>query len=280
ELAAAAYEVGFDFYGITDHNRAQSPVEFVPSGRGWPVLVPGVEVTTYAGHFNVWGTDTWYDFRDPTPAGIQAAIDAARADGGFVSLNHPKPFGPPWEYPELTGFDAIEPWNGWWNRLNDVSTRYWQERLTTGERVCGLGGSDMHYLGISGDADNPLSPAQMGMPTLWIQTDSPLSATSILEALRAGRSFISESPTGPQIFVQYDADLLRLAIDIVGAAGDALVVVADAGIVFAGAIASDSDAFSWDGDVLASLFNGSRFLRAEIHRLGGGIRALSQPIWL
>ena len=51
ELAVHAAEAGLDFYGITDHNRAQSPVGLAPSGEGWPVLVPGVEVTTYAGHF-------------------------------------------------------------------------------------------------------------------------------------------------------------------------------------------------------------------------------------
>lgn len=130
ELAAAAYVSGLDFYGITDHNRAQSPVDLVPHGDGWPVLVPGVEVTTYAGHFNVWGTDDWYDFRHPTPKGLQAAVNAARADGGLISLNHPRPYGPPWMFPDVDGFDCVEPWNGWWGRLNNLSTAYWADKLS------------------------------------------------------------------------------------------------------------------------------------------------------
>src|SRR5215207_5632024 len=141
QVAAAAAETGLDFIGITDHNRAQSPTGLVPHGAGWPVLVPGVEVTTYAGHFNVWGSDDWFDFRDPSEAGVRAAMEAAIAAGGLVSVNHPKAFGPPWEYPDLSSLaHGIEVWNGRWSRLNHISTRYWDERLRRGERLVALAG--------------------------------------------------------------------------------------------------------------------------------------------
>ncbi|MGB3305292.1 MAG: CehA/McbA family metallohydrolase [Thermomicrobiales bacterium] len=281
EVALAAYDLGLDFIGITDHNRAQSPVEFVPQGDGWPLLVPGVEVTTYAGHFNVWGTDAWYDFRDPTASGIQAAVDAARADGGFISLNHPKPFGPPWEFPEVTGFDALEPWNGWWGRLNDVSTRYWNDRLARGERLWGLGGSDMHQLGFGADPENPLAPAQLGSPTLWIQTDEPLSATAVLDALRAGRSFITESPTGPQLYLELEPGGEMLRVHVFGARGDALILIGPTGVLDASTIDLNNFEFFWPME----FFEGTSatrppYIRLEIHRAGGGVRALSNPIWL
>lgn len=281
EVAAAAFQLGLDFYGITDHNRAQSPIDFVPQGAGWPVLVPGVEVTTYAGHFNVWGTDTWYNFRDPTSEGIQAAVNTAKSDHGFVSLNHPKPYGPPWEYPEVTGFDAIEPWNGWWNRLNDVSTRYWNERLAAGEHVWGLGGSDMHMLISGGDPDNPLSPAQLGTPTVWIQTAGPLRADTILDALRAGRSFITESPTGPQLYLDLESNGDMLYVHVVNAKGDALLLIGPNGVLDASTIDLNNFEFFWPME----FFEGTGtikppYVRIEIHRAGGGIRALSQPIWL
>jgi predicted metal-dependent phosphoesterase TrpH len=278
EVAAVAYQIGLDFYGITDHNRAQSPVGLVPQGDGWPVLVPGVEVTTYAGHFNVWGTDGWYDFRNPTAEGIQAAVDAARADGGLLSLNHPKPFGPPWEFPEVTGFDAIEAWNGWWGRLNNLSIGYWADELNRGSAgswPVGLGGSDAHKNRTRGSAANPLSEATMGYPTLWIQTDQPLTPESILDAIRAGRCFISESPSGPQIYVRTDGDEIHARI--VGAKGDALLAIGPHGCVVAEAISGADACFSWPTDDLRE--SDADYVRFEIHTPTGGIRALSNPVW-
>jgi len=281
EVAAEAYRLGLDFIGITDHNRAQSPVDYVPQGDGWPVLVPGVEVTTYAGHFNVWGTESWYDFREPTAEGIQRAVDRARDDGGFVSLNHPRPFGPEWLYPEVTGFDAIEPWNGWWGMMNDVATRYWHARLAKGQRPWGMGGSDMHKLGAPFNPDVPISPAQLGRPTLWIQTFEPLSAPSILNALRAGRSFISESPAGPQLYLALEPDGSSLHVRVRGAKGDALILCGPDGVLDASTIDLDNFAFYWPMEFFSGV---SRvhppFVRIEIHRLGGDVRALSQPVWL
>ena len=275
QLAVAAYEAGLDFYGITDHNRAQSPVGLVPTGEGLAGLVPGVEVTTYAGHFNVWGTDTWYDFRDPTPAGLQAAVDAARADGGLVSMNHPKPFGPEWAYPEVTGFDCIEPWNSWWDRLNHISLEVWDDMLRRGEHIVGVGGSDVHHLDGASSHRNPLSPARLGWPTLWIQTKRPLTANSILEAIRAGRCFISDAPDGPQIFLSREEG--SVSARIVGGVGTALALVGANGIIATEAITADDQSWSFALNVLGK---GQPYVRAQIHGAYGGLRAMSNPVWL
>jgi hypothetical protein len=277
EVAAIAYQTGLDFYGITDHNRAQSPVDLVPHGEGWPVLVPGVEVTTYAGHFNVWGTHSWYDFRDSTQAGIQAAVDAARADGGFLSLNHPRPFGPAWDYPDVSGFDAIETWNGWWGRLNNLTTAYWADALnydSPDRWHVGIAGSDVHKNREPGNVMNPLSSTVMGYPTLWIQTDEPLSDRAILEALRAGRCFISESPAGPQLYARRaDHDIVAR---VVGAEGDALMAVGPHGCIAATAITSRDETFRWP---VSALRDHGDYVRFELHTPTSGIRALSNPIW-
>lgn len=279
EVAASAYSIGLDFYGITDHNRARSPVDLVPHGDGWPVLVPGVEVTTYAGHFNVWGTDGWYDFRNPTAEGLQAAVDAARAEGGLISLNHPKPYGPPWEFPEVRGFDCIEPWNGWWGRLNNLSTGFWADALLESDAdswPVGIGGSDTHKNRQRGQAANPLSEATMGFPTLWIQTDEVLSAGSIIEAIRLGRCFISESPAGPQIYAQREDD--EMVVRILGSEGDALLEIGPHGCLGAGSIKAQDVTRRWSIQEL--LDDAVPFIRFELHTPAGGIRALSNPIWL
>jgi hypothetical protein len=279
ELAAHAYAIGLDFYGITDHNRAQSPVSLVPHGNGWPVLVPGVEVTSYAGHFNVWGgPDTWYDFRDYSARGQQAAVDAARADGALVSLNHPKPYGPMWEHPEVTGFECLEPWNGWFGALNNLSVGYWADALNadSAERWhVGVGGSDMHKLKTPGVPGIPVSPATMGYPTLWIRTDDELLPENIIAAIRAGDCFISESPSGPQLYVKRDGNTITARV--VGANGDVLFAVDGGRCIRANAIDSRDVTLCWPIDEVIP--EGERFVRFELHTPGGGIRALSNPIW-
>lgn len=279
EVAAIAYSVGLDFYGITDHNRAQSPVGLVPEGDGWPVLVPGVEVTTYAGHFNVWGTEGWYDFRDATAAGIQAAVDAARAEGGLLSLNHPKPFGPSWDFPEVTGFDCIEPWNSWWPRLNNMSTGYWADVLAGDSPEhwhVGIGGSDTHKNKSPGAIWNPMSEATMGFPTTWIQTDEALTPESVIDAIRAGRCFISESPSGPQIYTRLEDN--EIVTRVVGAQGDALLAIGPHGVLSAAALPDHDTTTRWT--IAEYRDDEIPFIRFELHTPTSGIRALSNPVWL
>lgn len=279
EVAAIVYSTGLDFYGITDHNRARSPVDLVPRGDGWPILVPGVEVTTYAGHFNVWGTNGWYDFRNPTAEGIQAAVNAARAEGGLVSLNHPKPYGPAWEFPEVEGFDCIEPWNGWWGRLNNLSTAFWADALLDSEAnswPVAIGGSDTHKNRNRNQAGAPVSDATIGFPTLWIQTDKVLSAESIIEAIRLGRCFISESPAGPQLYARREGE--EMIVRILGGEGDALLTVGPHGCLGASPVTAQDVTEQWS--IRNLLEDAVPFLRFELHTPTGGIRALSNPVWL
>lgn len=279
EVAAAVCEAGLDFYGITDHNRAQSPVPLVPHGDGWPVLVPGVEVTSYAGHFNVWGgSDTWYDFRDYSAAGQQLAIDTARAGGGLVSMNHPKPYGPMWEHLEVTGFESIEPWNGWWGGLNNLATGFWSDQLNEDSAEdwhVGVCGSDMHYLKEPGNPMIPVSHSNLGHPTMWIQTDSELTQDSILEAIRAGRVFMSDSPAGPTIYTHRDTTCI--SVRVCGARDDVLMAIGRDGCVRAEAIHSMDETFLWSLDEIMP--DGERYVRFQVMTTGGLMRAMSNPVW-
>lgn len=277
EVAVAAVEAGLDFFGITDHNRAQSPVGRVPQGDGWPVLVPGVEVTTYAGHFNVWGTDAWYDFRDPTAEGLQRAVDAALADGGTVSLNHPKPYGPEWEYPEVTGFHTIEAWNGWWAIFNAASLAWWQKQLTSDQSLPMIGGSDMHQHRSYGAPERPLDPPRIGFPTTWVHVEGILASEAILAAVREGHAFVSESPSGPQLFDISTEDDVRL--HVAHAKGQVLLLVGPNGVVRAEAIAEEDVVISVSQSDIRSAGD-VPFVRPEIHAVGGAVKAIGQAISL
>src|SRR5579859_4685067 len=142
EMMAEAVRRGLDFLGVTDHNQVNHHADYARLvGQYVPTVLPGVEVTTYGGHWNAWGTDRWWEFREPTTEAVTRTMQAAAASGALVSVNHPKPYGPPWEYPAALGYHAVEVWNGAWERLNHVALNWWEQQLRTGRRLVALGGS-------------------------------------------------------------------------------------------------------------------------------------------
>jgi hypothetical protein len=211
DMLADAVGRGLDFLGVTDHNQTGHQREYARvEGAHLPILLPGIEVTTYGGHWNAWGTDTWWEFREPTEAATTRAMQAAVARGALVSVNHPKPFGPAWEYPMAVGYHAIEVWNGDWQRQNDVSLTWWEQLLRAGRRIVIVGGSDTHNLKET-DADTRHG-RHLGRPTTWADAAYDPSTAGVLAALRAGRAFISRDVDGPQLYFTRHAEGFRIRV--------------------------------------------------------------------
>jgi len=192
-----AARVGLDFLAITDHNTT-SHFEEIATRNGDFLLIPGEEVTTAWGHANVWGLDAWVDFRCTDDAGMQRIIDFVHERGGLFSPNHPKP-GYPWEF-GLTGFRVTETWQGPWRLGNDLSREFWERRLREGERAVAVGGSDCHSIAPA----KVLHPWGLGTPCTWVSVQGTLDETGVLDAVRAGHTFVSEDPTGP--FLEFTAE--------------------------------------------------------------------------
>lgn len=269
EVLQAAGDAGLDFLGSTDHNAAIFPI--APEGYDYPVLIPGIEVTTYKGHWNVWGADRWFDFRLPDGESVRKEIEEAIAAGGFVSMNHPKPFGPLWEYGIGLGYQGVEVWNGYWPTLNSVSLGVWDLHLATGQRVVALAGSDMHFL--RGEDSGPFSRAELGHPTMWVKPEDPTNPDSILNEVRAGRSFISGGPEGPQLLVDIPKRG-RLRVRTATATGLALQLISSGKVIAAAAVGEDR--WSWEEELPAGLSH----VRAQLVDAAGNVEALSNALWL
>jgi hypothetical protein len=266
----AAAEVGLDFLGVTDHNNVAHHAAYGSGGGGLPIVIPGVEVTTYGGHWNAWGTDRWWDFREPDGPAVERAIAGAVGAGAFVSVNHPKPFGPAWEYDDVTGFHAVEVWNGPWSRLNSVALSFWEARLRAGQRLVAVGGSDTHLLR---SVDPDMRHAQgLGTPTTWVQAGADPDSAAILAGMRAGRTFVSASPAGPQLYLEHVEGGLEVTTR--DAAGAAVLVVGDRGVVAAEA------AGPGEWLTVVRVPPGATYLRAQLVRDNGDIEALTSPLWL
>jgi hypothetical protein len=271
EMLGRAVERGLDFLGVTDHNQVGHHADYASvQGSSLPIILPGVEVTTYGGHWNAWGTDRWWEFREPDTDAVSRAMRAAAASGALVSVNHPKPFGPPWEYGSAIGFHAVEVWNGAWAGLNHTSLGWWEAQLRAGRRLVALGGSDLHRLK-SSDPD-PRHARNLGTPTTWARVGDDRSVDGVLAALRAGRVFISASPFGPQLFVEPEADAMAIRVRAVGGRHAALAVISESGVVEAASVGSED----WTMRCRPPAPGG--YLRVQLMDDYGQMLALSNPV--
>lgn len=271
EMLNAAAEAGLDFLGVTDHNNIAHQLAYGPGGDGLPIVLPGVEVTTYGGHWNAWGTDRWWEFREPESYAVERTMRSAIESGAVVSICHPKPFGPPWEYTNESGFHAVEVWNGPWAQLNAASLERWDALLRRGIRCVAVGGSDTHYLHRRDVA--PRHADSIGTPTTWARVDGAPTVTAILGALRDGRSFVSESPRGPQLYLDEDrARTGRISVEARDAEGARLELVTAAGTITSKPAAGDPLVFDIPHD--------AHFVRAQLVAENGDVRALTNPLWM
>jgi hypothetical protein len=281
DLVAKAKELGLDFLAVTDHNSISHLAALAQIDPGHLALIPGCEVTSYKGHWNVWGLEEWIDFRTLTPDLMRTSIRRAVDLGYLTSCNHPRPAGPPWVFKEITGQHCVEVWNGPWHIFNAEALAYWESRLRKGERLVAVGGSDAHYL-------KQPHTARIGTPTTWIFCRERPSAANLLAGLRAGHAFISAAPDGPQLYLwsgqtmmgdclaRPASGVLEVRAGAIGGAGHRLELVDAAGILAQVDVAEDDQAFEFELPVTQT-----PYIRAQLVETGDDeVQALTNPIYV
>ncbi|HEX7435024.1 MAG TPA: CehA/McbA family metallohydrolase [Anaerolineaceae bacterium] len=285
-ILGLARQKGLDFIALTDHNTISSQLALSKCSDPGLILLRGVEVTTFKGHFNVWGIRDWIDFRIQRPDDLKSALQRAADLGGLVSCNHPKPYGPAWDYPEITQFDCLEVWNGPWEVINDIALEYWLSLLASGRRITAVGGSDYHRAGeLWGEAER-----QLGSPANWVYVPGEINAKSILQSIRDGHVCLSDKPSGPllsiaagdkQAYLPGDCvrldpnGSLTLRASCQGGDGGHLRVLDQNGLVYEQAV--NDPVFTRDISLKAL---DSLYVRAELRAPDGHMRALTNPIYL
>lgn len=278
-----AESLGLDFLAVTDHNVLTQQVALNAVETSL-VLIPGCEVTTYKGHWNIWGEDGWIDFRVTEESHLRRAVDEAARRGYHRSLNHPRQFGPEWAYPAVDDFDSFEVWNGPWPALNEQCVEFWEERLRAGRRIPAVGGSDCHF-------HKQEHPAKLAEPIVWVYAPHGLTARAVLDAVRAGHVMISESINGPRLFMQVgdhrmgDAvprpevgHLLPLTLHVEHGAGCLLEIITARGVVSTQDVTTNDVRFNLSVDA-----SDSPYVRAQLvddRHASRLTRALTNPIYL
>lgn len=290
DVIAAAQALDLDFLAIMDHNSLSHLQELAALGPQPIALIPGFEVTTYKGHWNVWGASDWIDFRTLTTPALNAAIELAVQRGYVASCNHPRPYGPPWELADARGYHCVEVWNGPWQLFNSESLAFWETRLRAGDRLVAVGGSDAHRLR-SGQEEI----ARIGTPTTWVYCPTTPAAAApspaaLLTGLRAGHVTLSARPEGPRLVLTSGSALmgdavprpasgqLPIALHILGGDSLTLEVIAAPGCVERQTVRGDDVRLESSIDVTST-----PYIRAQLIGPGGAAsdtRALTNPLYL
>lgn len=214
-------EHGYNFVVMTDHEYITpvAPINDLLGRTDKFLVISGQEVTDRSEekpiHSNGLGlTKIVMPSKLATKVdSLQKNIDNIRAAGGIPQLNHPN-FG--WalsaaEIKQLKGFRLMEIYNGHplVNNLggggSPSAEAIWDELLTTGMTIYGIGDDDVHQLQSKGEAIEAL-PGQA-----WIYVRAKdLSSTAILTAIDKGDFYAS---TGVEL-AEYKADRNQISIKV------------------------------------------------------------------
>lgn len=208
------------FVAITDHRTDAGWSD--PDFQGSALTVLRGEEFGSDGHAGIWGHTAHIPHEpqgtESANQRIQDAIDEAHAQGGLFSPNHPLYEGDLWAW-DVTGFDAVEVWNGPWSTMGAPTTtaqldtwvadhggaenpwiraatslegvvqnaqalRFWYATLADGQHPAPVGGGDRHMI------------FPNGLPTTYVNGED------VLTGIAAGRTFVSRSPQGPQVVLE------------------------------------------------------------------------------
>lgn len=191
-----------DFFVITDHNMLNTGFN-----AGKTLVIPGVEVTSPMGHFNIFGARDERVLpleRDLDLGYIEELLDRAREQGALCSINHAMMDPWHWQFEDLSleKIDTLEICCDPTFPVSPASTEkalrvidaLWNE----GYRIYGVGGSDCHLLPTE-RYEGSDKPSLYGDPGTYVLAEN-LSATEILKGVRKGRVYVSrELKLSPEI---------------------------------------------------------------------------------
>lgn len=196
-LLEAAQDFGYAGIALTDHN-TDAGLQACTSAlqeRTVPV-VPGIEWTTYFGHMLVLGCDSYVDWRFAVPETIDRYIAQVVQANGVAGIAHPFSMGGVlytggfWEFQvhDWSKVSYIEVWSKGENdeRIeNERALAWWTELLNNGNRLALTSGRDWH---------RPDACPRLCAVTYVGLADGKITADTVKDALRAGRTYVTYGP--------------------------------------------------------------------------------------
>lgn len=203
ELENSAISQGLDFIVNTDHNVMTT---------GWPkpsnlLVIPGIEYSFYHGHANILNPNRLpYQSGDvnliATQEGVLKAFDEDYGPHSLWTINHPVLGQHTWQYGRLPldKIDSIEVINSPNYYFNDTANEWsllaWDFLLSSGHRIAGVGGSDIHR------APESKGNAMVGDPATYIYS-KVLSAIELIAGIKSRNVVVSRIGFIDKTFKEY-----------------------------------------------------------------------------
>ncbi len=282
-----------DFLSITEHNTFAHHAELDALAKNYKnlLVLRGEEVTSYGGHFNVWGLpkNELIDFRvaPKDEKRLQEVVSSVHKLGLIASLNHPTALcgGCDWSYGDWTKMDAVEIWNGAWDLEDEAALKKWDAYLQEGQKITAIGSSDTHSAPLAGNTNG----RAVGVPTNHVGLKK-LTQTELLAAIKNGRVWLSDAPT--DYGLEFSAfNNLRINIGETGAsldgkirldckaknfpAGGSVSLISNGQILQKNEIENAEYIFTKNFNV-----EKDSYFRLEMRDAKGGMLALTNPIFV
>jgi hypothetical protein len=160
------------------------------------LVIAGYEYTISSVHINVFGlrhiprNTSIFNLKE-----LDAYLQQLRNLGGYLQINHPND---PTYYSRFgydMDLDFIEILNGVWKTDDHQTLLDWQKMLVEGRKLVATGGSDAHGNHTTRGAFNNVYVTER-------------SEEAILEALLAGRNFVTVQADGPVITMMVDDEIM------------------------------------------------------------------------
>ncbi|MEE4194702.1 MAG: CehA/McbA family metallohydrolase [Anaerolineae bacterium] len=216
--------IGLDFLHLSDHNTISGNAHHRSLSDENFLCMAGMELTTPWGHAVAVGIEDWVDWGIHNTTGeFREIAKTLKENDIFLTIAHPKNIGEPhcggcrWIYEDDVAdvVSGVEIWNGIWaldESNNEQALELYYSWLNRGLRLTATSGTDIHgfpeiYQKENGETDvrwvknvtdehiNSLTEGQrlpgVGFNVVWADS---FDETSILNGLKAGRSYITDGP--------------------------------------------------------------------------------------
>jgi predicted metal-dependent phosphoesterase TrpH len=295
----AAASRRLDFIAITDHN-ADSQYHAMRELQPYfdrLLLIPGREMTTFYGHFNVFGVTQFMDYR-VTRGGLDlnTVLRDAKFKGGVASVNHAEApggeecMGCGWEPPadvDMNLFAAVEVISG---DTMLSSAKFWDAQLRDGHRLAAVGGSDNHDGTLP-----PGTPGSIGWPTTVVEAEG-LSVAATLNGIQAGRTFVDLTASHDKL-IDFEADSsgiharmgetlhaapgapIRVQMHTIACTGSVIHLLLD-GEESAAAPPMPVNSANSTGTATLTPSAGRHWLRVEVRDSTGTLELMSSPLYI
>jgi len=268
QVIADSITAGYDFISFTDHNSKYQLRKDYSTPQ--LVVLPGYEMTLSGGHYNVFGIRDFLVRGSLIREELGEYMAYLRGLGAFIQLNHPNDAKYGSKYGYDFDFELLEVLNGRPTADDYKTIADYQTLLCSGRKIVAIANSDAHKNhSVRYDFNWVLSPAK--------------TSEAIMEAIKAGRSFLTTSVSGPVISMNcgdaaMGATVSRTAGQTVDIAISGMPEGANVKVYTSAGLLSDSPAEGGAFKVSVPVSD-YKFVRCEVW-LNGVIAALSNPIYI